>query len=380
MGRLIWHGMLMKYPKDEDLTEEQVKLLERLVNEKHTYLGLRRMFDVVKAECEQSNVKHIYRDQLERWLKDQEWYQLHKQPPKRKDTRQVSSQMKKPLDMVQADLVVFGDQHLDKSKSYRYPYKYILNIVDVYSRFLWSRALKKNDSETVAEAIIDIFDNEMPRRPSAMQVDGGAEFTDNIPAVRKIVGKGGNPYGQAIVERVNGTLKGSLFKYMSATGKTNWSQVLAQQVETYNNVRHSSLGGLTPKQVFNGEKIPEKQAEINKTQETKESDEPMAKGTKVRLRASEKGAGLTKGQPTYSRDIFTVESSTKPKGTQLRGYKVKDDEGTVKRGVYNKTELQVIQKVAPKPTEIKSASVEPVPDLRRSARLNEKRAILPRMD
>jgi len=166
--------MAEKYPKDEDLTEEQIKLLERLVNEKHTYLGLRRMFDVVKTECEQSNVKHIYRDQLERWLKDQEWYQLHKQPPKRKDTR------------------------------------------------------------------------------------------------------------------------------------------------------------------------------------------------------------LTKGQPTYSRDIYTVESSTKPKGTMLRGYKVKDDAGNVKRGVYNKTELQVIQKVAPTKDQIKTVLEDPAFDLRRSSRLNEHRALTPR--
>lgn len=369
----------MVYPKDEPLTAEQTELLHRIVYNENRFIGLRRLFPFVLAEVEKTGTKRIYRDQLERWMKEQEVFQIHHQPPKRKDTRQVTSQVKGVLDMVQADLVVFGDNDLDKTRSYRYPYKFILNVIDIYSRYLWSRPLANNRSDTVTTAIMDIF-KEAGRQPKVLVTDQGAEFNGTYGTTKHLKGKAGNPYGQAVVERVNQTIKKTIFKAMSASGKKDWSVMLPSIVETYNNAPHKGVGGLTPLAVFKGAQLPEKAESIMKQKAKAESDIPLESGSQVRIRQNLKGSTLKKGQATYSTDVYNVKGVKKPRAntTLLHTYQLENVKGS-----FNRTELlpvQGVQKVAPKPTEIKSASVEPVPDLRRSARLNEKRAILPRMD
>ena len=369
----------MVFPKDEPLTDTQLQLLNDIVYSNHNYLSLRRLFDVVVKTCVDRQVKHIYRAQLERWLKDQEWFQLHHKTPKRKDARNVTTQIKKPLDMIQADLIVLGDDHLDKSKSYRYPYKYVLNIIDVYSRKLWSRPLSNSKAKTVHAQMMDVFTNEMKRLPVTLVTDFGNEFTMDFSPVKHIRGKPANPYGQAVVESVNRTVKNNLMRYMNTNKRTDWSNILEDTVKTYNTVvRHTALGGLTPQQVYDGEPIPEKQLDIIKVKAGVTADNPIAVGTQVRLRKNLKGKSLAKGEHTYTEEVYTVQRSFEPRNTLLRTYKVSDETGKLVRGVFNKTEMLPIQRVQPTPQQIREKPEEITDDRRRSARLMIDQVITPK--
>lgn len=52
--------------------------------------------------------------------------------------------------------------------------KYLLVIVDVFSRFLWVRCLKDKKAQSVIDAFKDILDG--PRHPKAIRTDKGTEF------------------------------------------------------------------------------------------------------------------------------------------------------------------------------------------------------------
>lgn len=52
--------------------------------------------------------------------------------------------------------------------------KFLLVIVDVFSRFLWVRPLKDRKAKSVIEAFKDLLQG--PRRPKAIRTDKGAEF------------------------------------------------------------------------------------------------------------------------------------------------------------------------------------------------------------
>jgi len=55
--------------------------------------------------------------------------------------------------------------------------KWILTVVDVFSKYLWARPLKKKSAEEVKEAFSHIFKE---RRPIALQTDNSKEFKNTI--------------------------------------------------------------------------------------------------------------------------------------------------------------------------------------------------------
>lgn len=58
-------------------------------------------------------------------------------------------------------------------------YKYILTIIDVFSRFAFSKALKDKKAKTVATAFEEIFVQDH-RVPKLIQSDAGKEFYNKI--------------------------------------------------------------------------------------------------------------------------------------------------------------------------------------------------------
>lgn len=58
-------------------------------------------------------------------------------------------------------------------------YKYILTIIDVFSRFAFSKALKDKKAQTVATAFEEIFVHDR-RVPKLIQSDAGKEFYNKI--------------------------------------------------------------------------------------------------------------------------------------------------------------------------------------------------------
>ena len=82
------------------------------------------------------------------WLQSQRAYTLHKPARKKFPTRKTRTSHHNS--QWQADL---NDMMTYKEGSYRY----ILTVIDVFSRYAWARALKTKTGEEMVEALQNIF-------------------------------------------------------------------------------------------------------------------------------------------------------------------------------------------------------------------------------
>ena len=122
--------------------------------------------------------------------------------------------------------------------------KYLLTVIDIFSKFVWIVPLKRKTGQEVANAISRILKE---RRPSKMWVDKGLEFYNKD--VQKLVELHSteNEEKSCVIERFNGTFKEKMSKYFSANNTRKFIDVLDLLVDQYNNTIHSSIK-ITPKE------------------------------------------------------------------------------------------------------------------------------------
>ena len=140
----------------------------------------------------------ISRLDVELFIKETELYQVsskHKVIPKVVQPLVTS----RPMEHLQADLV-----DMDVFKAYNRKYRYIMVMVDLFSKYMWARALKTKDGPEVRDAIMSILWNE--GFPTIFQTDNGGEFVqigaelrDRGILVRR--GRSYKPSSQGQVER-----------------------------------------------------------------------------------------------------------------------------------------------------------------------------------
>ena len=93
--------------------------------------------------------------------------------------------------------------------------KYLLCVIDIFSKYGWIVPLKDKSGKSVAEAFTKIFIDE--RKPEKIWVDKGKEFYNKD--VRKLVDlySTENEEKSCVVERWNRTMKEKMFKYFLNT-------------------------------------------------------------------------------------------------------------------------------------------------------------------
>ena len=110
--------------------------------------------------------KAVGKKDVTAWLENQLAYTLHKPARKRFPTRPTLASH--PFYQWQADLVDMQS----------YPdsgFKYILMVIDIYSRYGWSAPLKSKTGEEVTRAFRKIV-KQAGRAPEKLQTDKGREF------------------------------------------------------------------------------------------------------------------------------------------------------------------------------------------------------------
>ena len=155
-------------------------------------------------------------------------------------------QSTKPFEKVHVDVLQLPHS--------RFGFRYVLNAVDQYSKWLASQPLKDKTSKAVSNAFEKILST-LPSLPDTVISDNGGEFTgENFVQVldrHNVKHSFITPYSpqsNGLVERVNRTLMGLL------TGlgpSTQWCSSLSQAVLTYNNTYHKELKG-TPSECLTG--------------------------------------------------------------------------------------------------------------------------------
>lgn len=131
--------------------------------------------------------------------------------------------------------------------------KFLLVLIDIFSRFLIVRPLIDKKSATVTAALKSIF-TEGNRRPNTIRFDLGGEFQSSV---KKYLQKEKihvfYTYNSRIksnyAERVIRTLKNRIYSYFMENQTSKYIDVLQKLVDSYNNTPHQSLGGATPASV-----------------------------------------------------------------------------------------------------------------------------------
>lgn len=130
-------------------------------------------------------------------------------------------------------------------------YKYILTVIDIFSKFAWAVPVKSKKGEDVAAAMESVLDN--GRVPKNLHVDRGKEFYnthfENLMKRYKI-----NLYSTfsnlkaSICERFNRTLKNKMWMQFSLQSNYKWIDILKDLILSYNDTRHQTIR-MKPKDV-----------------------------------------------------------------------------------------------------------------------------------
>jgi hypothetical protein len=217
-------------------------------------------------------------------------------------------------------------------------YRYMLNVVDVFSKYAWSIPLKDKTGKTVLDAFKGIVESSK-RQPRHIWVDQGKEFYNaNMNGWIKennIIRY--STYGEhksAVVERLNRTLKTNMWKRFTAENTRNWIDMVDKLLLDYNNRYHSTIK-MTPVEASK----KENKVQVLNSQVYLQCGNKKPKfkvGDKVRI--SRIKALFEKGYlPNWSEALYVVHEVKK---TNPYTYTVKDMNDELVLGSFYTEELQ----------------------------------------
>ena len=188
------------------------------------------------------------RKTVEKWLSKQDTWQRHKPViykfPQRRTTGIAC------FTHVQADLADLTP--LAKNNRGK---RWMLVLVDCYSRYVMARALARKSGAEVAAALKDCFKS-INMYPMLLITDQGLEFYNSqvkeyLKGINAQLASPSTFQKASIVERMQRTIKSRLYRYFTKSGKRNWTTVLQKVVAGINNSHHRIIKA-TPQQVLDG--------------------------------------------------------------------------------------------------------------------------------
>ena len=211
--------------------------------------------------------------------------------------------------------------------------KYLLAVIDVFSKYGWLIPLKDKTGKSVASALKTIFKE---RKPEKMWVDKGKEFYNKDVKDLIELYSTENEEKSSVIERWIRTMKEKMWKYFTANSTNVYINKLPDLVREYNNTRHSSIK-MTPVQAS------KKENELGVWRnlypehlEIRDIKPKFSIGDKVRI--SKKKKTFEKGYTTrWTEEIFTI---VEVKRTQPPTYKIAALNGKETQGSFYEPELQ----------------------------------------
>src|SRR6266853_1308022 len=153
-------------------------------------------------------------------------------------------------------------------------YKYILTVIDLFSRYAWGVALKNKQAQTVIDAFKSIRDSSH-RSPRYLWTDAGSEFINKqfkafLSSIDCELYHTFNEGKAVVIERFNRTLKEKMWLRFTVESNKKWFHMLSDLLAEYNNSFHRMIKA-TP--VFASRKENEAQIRenINDIQTIKDS-------------------------------------------------------------------------------------------------------------
>lgn len=216
-------------------------------------------------------------------------------------------------------------------------YKYLLMIIDVFSKYGWIVPLKNKTGLSVTAAFKTLFEDQTP---SKLWTDDGKEFynkdMNNLLEKHNIkIYSTKNEEKASVVERWNRTIKRNMWKYFTANNTHKYLDILQPLVDKYNNTYHHSIK-CTPKEARDPQKHTHVlQALYGDTQELATKPK-FSVGDIVRI--DKKKRKFEKGYTAnWTEEIFII---TKVKKTKPPTYNIKDTNGEEIIGSFYENEMQ----------------------------------------
>lgn len=256
---------------------------------------------------------HVYCSYHKHTMNQPYEFEVHKQVVKRFSKRRIVT--KCIDDLWGADLVV-----MNKYTTSNDGFKYMLNVIDTFSKYAWSEALKTKSGADVYNAFERIIKRALSvghTTPRFLHTDKGREFVNKN--FKRLLGEYDirmyhteNEEKSSIIERFNRTLNNKMKIVFEQRQSFRWIDVYQKLIRDYNNTWHRT--------------IKMKPADVNKSVESfvRSNIESLRRvkptmgskfrpGDRVRI-TTKKDTFANKYGRNWSREIFTVISvlPTKP--------------------------------------------------------------------
>lgn len=228
--------------------------------------------------------------------------ELHKPVRKNFERRKIIT--KGINELWAADLLIMTTVSVKRNKGY----KYMLNVIDTFSKFAWIEPLKKKDGKSVAEAFSKII-KKSPKPPELLHTDAGKEFInkDFQAVLDKYNIKMYQTFSEiksSIVERFNRTINEKMKVRFEINQNDNWIDIIDSILKEYNFKDFHRTIGMKPCEV--NEKN-EKEILERMFPEKKLTKKPIFRiGDKVRIHAYKK-VFQNKYKNNWTDEIFVVD-------------------------------------------------------------------------
>jgi len=133
-------------------------------------------------------------------------------------------------------------------------FRYIMNVIDIFSRKLWLQGLKKKDDVSCLSAFKKIVD-EATITPNLLMLDNGNEFKGvfeqycNDNEIKLLHSRTHSPNDNSVVERANQSIRKIIRAHMLANNDTVWYNILPD-VEINKNRTWSSTIRTEPDRIY----------------------------------------------------------------------------------------------------------------------------------
>jgi putative transposase len=246
--------------RSQDLGLKDELVLQHVldIRKKQNRIGTLKLHYMLQQPLEQHGIK-IGRDYLFELMRE---HGLHIRNRKRKVVTTNSRHWMHKYNNLIKELLINGPEQVWVSDityiRLRKQWGYLSLLTDAYSKKIMGWAFRKDLS---AQGCIDalemaIADRKYPQNRLIHHSDRGSQYcskgyvdllTDGNIAVSMT--ENGDPYENAIAERVNGILKAEFDLYGAQTGLRETTGKIRDNIQTYNQVRpHASCDYLTPEQ------------------------------------------------------------------------------------------------------------------------------------
>lgn len=258
--------------------------------------------------------------------------ELHAPARKKFSTRPV--ELKGIHDLYQADLV-----EMVPFTQINNGYKYILTIINCFSKYAYAIPLLSKHASSIVEAIKPILSK---NKMKYLQTDDGTEYRNT--EFKKLMKQYGirhySSYSDkkaSIIERFNRTLKSLMYTKFTELGNYKWVKILPILLHEYNNRKHRTIGMKPSEVTVHNEDIVLENIHKNRQRyAAKDKKHRYRVGDKVRISKYKKV--FDKGYlPNWTNEIFTVHS-VEP--TIPVTYTLKDYRNNILKGKFYEYEVR----------------------------------------